>query len=235
MTGWLPASCGWPNGRCSSARPLERYGWVRSLLPARERCRRRTGLAVPDRSLGSDSSDGPGMTVPRKPSRPPRPRPPRRRSGPDRLPVEDPARQAALDALAAVRERDAYANLALPSLLRQRGINGRDAALATELCYGTCRARGLLDTVLESCMDRPLPEVDGELLDALRLGSYQLLRTRVPPHAAVGTTVDLVRAGRGSAAAGFVNAVLRRVSEQDEDGWVRTVAPAIDDDPVGYL
>ena len=175
------------------------------------------------------------MTVPRKPSRPPRPGPPRRRSGPSRPPAEDPARQTALDVLTAVRERDAYANLALPSLLRQRGINGRDAALATELCYGTCRAQGLLDAVLESCMDRPLSEVDGELLDALRLGSYQLLRTRVPPHAAVSTTVDLVRAGRGSGATGFVNAVLRRVGEHDEQGWVRALAPAFDDDPVGHL
>ncbi|MBV8994369.1 MAG: rRNA small subunit methyltransferase B [Pseudonocardiales bacterium] len=175
------------------------------------------------------------MTTPRKPSRPRRPGPPRRRSGPSRPPVEDPARQAALDVLAAVRECDAYANLALPSLLRQRRINGRDAALATELCYGACRAQGLLDAVLQSCMDRPLSEVDGELLDALRLGSYQLLRTRVPSHAAVGTTVDLVRAGRGSAATGFVNAVLRRVGEQDEQGWVRVVAPALEDDPVGHL
>ncbi len=140
-----------------------------------------------------------------------------------------------MDALAAVRERDAYANLVLPGLLRQRGIHGRDAALATELCYGTCRAQGLLDAVLQSCSDRPLSEVDGELLDALRLGSYQLLRTRVPPHAAVGTTVDLVRADRGSASAGFVNAVLRRVGQQDEEGWVQAVAPAVDDDPVGHL
>lgn len=175
------------------------------------------------------------MTVPRKPSRPPRPGPPRRRFGPSRPPAEDRARQAALDVLAAVRERDAYANLTLPSMLRQRGINGRDAALATELCYGTCRAQGLLDAVLQSCMDRPLSEVDGELLDALRLGSYQLLRTRVPPHAAVSTTVDLVRASRGSAATGFVNAVLRRVGEHDEPGWVQALAPAFDDDPVGHL
>ncbi|MBV9143616.1 MAG: RsmB/NOP family class I SAM-dependent RNA methyltransferase [Pseudonocardiales bacterium] len=175
------------------------------------------------------------MTVPHKPSRPSRSGPPPRRCGPRRPPADDPPRRAALDALAAVRERDAYANLVLPNLLRQRGINGRDAALATELCYGTCRAQGLLDAVLQSCADRPLSEVDGELLDALRLGSYQLLRTRVPSHAAVGTTVDLVRAGRGSAAAGFVNAVLRRVGEQDEDGWVQTVAPATADDPVGHL
>jgi 16S rRNA (cytosine967-C5)-methyltransferase len=175
------------------------------------------------------------VTVPRRPSRPPRPGPPRRRSGPSKPPAEDPARRAALDALAAVRGRDAYANLMLPGLLRQRGINGRDAALATELCYGTCRAQGLLDAVLQVCSDRPLSEVDGELLDALRLGSYQLLRTRVPPHAAVGTTVELVRAGRGSAAAGFVNAVLRRVGNQDEDGWMLAVAPPADEDPVGHL
>ncbi|HKR50566.1 MAG TPA: RsmB/NOP family class I SAM-dependent RNA methyltransferase [Pseudonocardiaceae bacterium] len=173
--------------------------------------------------------------MPRRPSRPSRPGPPRRRLGPRRPPVDDPPRRAALDALAAVRERDAYANLVLPGLLRQRGISGRDAALATELCYGTCRAQGLLDAVLQSCVDRSLSEVDGELLDALRLGSYQLLRTRVPAHAAVGTTVDLVRADRGSAAAGFVNAVLRRVDQHAEDDWVRTVAPDAEDDPVGHL
>ena len=149
--------------------------------------------------------------------------------------MEDPPRQAALDALAAVRARTAYANLVLPGLLRQRGINGRDAALATELCYGTCRAQGLLDAVLQACTDRALSEVDGELLDALRLGSYQLLRTRVPPHAAVDTTVDLVRATRGSAAGGFVNAVLRRVGRLDESSWVRAFAPSADDDPVGHL
>ncbi len=149
--------------------------------------------------------------------------------------MENPARRAALDALAAVRERDAYANLVLPGLLRERGISGRDAALSTELCYGTSRARGLLDAVLQTCVDRPLSEVDGELLDALRLGSYQLLRTRVPPHAAVAATVDLVRAARGSGAAGFVNAVLRRVGRHDENAWIEAVAPARDDDPVGHL
>jgi 16S rRNA (cytosine967-C5)-methyltransferase len=175
------------------------------------------------------------MTVPRRPSRPARPGPPRRRFGPRTPPVEDPARRAALDVLAAVREHDAYANLALPALLRKRGISGRDAALATELCYGTCRAQGLLDAVLTCCVDRPLAEVDGELLDALRLGSYQLLRTRVPPHAAVAATVDLVRASRGSGTAGFVNAVLRRVGRQDEDTWVQAVAPAAEEDPVGHL
>ncbi|MGH3932505.1 MAG: RsmB/NOP family class I SAM-dependent RNA methyltransferase [Pseudonocardiaceae bacterium] len=175
------------------------------------------------------------MTVPRRPARPRRPGPPARRSGPRRPPVEDPPRRAVLDALAAVRVRDAYVNLILPRLLTERGISGRDAALATELCYGTSRARGLLDAVLESCADRPLSQVDGELLDALRLGSYQLLRTRVPPHAAVAATVDLVRAGRGSGAAGFVNAVLRKVARHDEKAWIQAVAPEQQEDPVGHL
>ncbi|WP_281252472.1 transcription antitermination factor NusB, partial [Lentzea kentuckyensis] len=170
-----------------------------------------------------------------KPSRPQRPHPPRRRTGPSRPPVEDPARLAALETLRAVRQRDAYANLVLPQLLRDRRITGRDAALATELTYGAARAQGLLDAVIEACSDRPLSEVDGSALDALRLGAYQLLRTRIPSHAAVASTVDLVRAELGSGIAGFVNAVLRRVAEQDEAAWVDELAPDPDTDPVGNL
>ncbi|KOV85444.1 methyltransferase [Nocardia sp. NRRL S-836] len=142
---------------------------------------------------------------------------------------------AALETLRAVRQRDAYANLVLPQLLRDRRITGRDAALATELTYGASRAQGLLDAVIEACSDRPLSEVDGSALDALRLGTYQLLRTRIPSHAAVASTVDLVRAELGSGVAGFVNAVLRRVAEQDEQAWVDELAPDPDTDPIGNL
>ena len=176
------------------------------------------------------------MTTPRRrPSRPRTPHPPGRRGGPRRPPVEDPARQAALDTLSAVRERDAYANLVLPGLLRQRRIIGRDAALATELAYGTCRTMGLLDEVLGACSERPLSTVDGVALDALRLGAYQLLRTRIPAHAAVAATVDLVRGTDGSPVAGFVNAVLRKVSEHDEKTWVDKLAPDATADPIGNL
>src|SRR5690625_3498841 len=65
-------------------------------------------------------------------------------------PSADPARSAARDTLRSVRERDAYANLVLPALLRERKISGRDAAFATELAYGACRAQGLLDAVIEA-------------------------------------------------------------------------------------
>jgi 16S rRNA (cytosine967-C5)-methyltransferase len=154
--------------------------------------------------------------------------PPRGRQGPNRPPTGDPAREAALDTLRAVREDAAYANLVLPSLLRERRISGRDAALATELAYGACRAQGLLDAVIGACVDRPLDGLDGVVLDTLRLGAQQLLRTRIPPHAAVGAAVELVRARAGSRPTGFVNAVLRKVAEHDEAAWVERLAPSDD-------
>jgi 16S rRNA (cytosine967-C5)-methyltransferase len=168
-------------------------------------------------------------------SRPRTPHPPKPKGGPGRPPVDDPARQAALDTLREVRARDAYANLLLPQILRERRITGRDAALATELTYGACRYIGLLDQVLDACIDRSLAKVEPALLDVLRLGCYQLLRTRIPPHAAVASTVDLVRAEHGSRGSGFVNAVLRKVSERSEEEWLDTLAPDPDKDRIGYL
>ena len=152
-----------------------------------------------------------------------------------RGPRPDVARRAAYDVVAAVRTTDAYANLVLPRLLRQQRIAGRDAAFATELAYGTLRAQGTLDAILGRCVDRPVSTLDGAVLDVLRLGAYQLLRTRVAPHAAVSATVDLARSVTSAGPAKLVNAVLRRVSEHDYPGWLDLVAPAFDQDPIGAL
>ena len=160
---------------------------------------------------------------------------PPRRPSTRRPPDIDHARQAALDLLAAVRTRGAYANLTLPGLLNDRGLSGRDAALATELSYGTCRALGQLDAIIGACCDRPLADLDGPVLDALRLAVYQLLHTRVPDHAAVSVTVDLVRAGPNPGAAGFVNAVLRRVARNTLEEWIAELAPDLEQDPLGHL
>jgi 16S rRNA (cytosine967-C5)-methyltransferase len=146
----------------------------------------------------------------------------------------DPARSVALEVLLAVAERDAYANLVLPGLLAERGVAGRDAAFATELVYGALRGQGLLDAVLARCSSRPLERVDVAVLAALRLGAHQLLAMRVPPHAAVGTSVDLVRRHAASAA-GFANAVLRRVAAADREAWIAQVAPRRESDPLGHL
>jgi len=147
----------------------------------------------------------------------------------------DLPRRAAYDVLRAVDERGSYANLVLPGLLRERGIQGRDAAFATELTYGTLRAQGTLDAVLASCLDRPLQTVDPPVRDVLRLGAYQLLRTRVPSHAAVSATVELARAVLSAGPVAFVNAVLRAVSGKDEAAWLDALAPPLADDPLGAL
>lgn len=157
----------------------------------------------------------------------------RARRRPQRTPL-DPARRAAFDVLRAVTERDAYANLTLPALLRERGITGRDAAFATELAYGTCRVRGLLDAVISAAAGRPVERIDPVLLDLLRLGAYQLLRTRVDAHAAVDTTVEQAGIEFDSVRAGFVNGVLRRIAGQDEAAWVAELAPPAGTDPVGH-
>ena len=166
------------------------------------------------------------------------PRPGGGRAGDRRRPPRhskvDASRLAAFDVLTAVREQDAYTNLVLPPMLRARRISGRDAAFATELVSGTIRRQGTYDAVIAANVNRPLSKVDAAVLDALRLGAHQILAMRVPSHAAVGTTVDLVRERIGHGPSGFVNAVLRRIAAHDLSGWVRRVAPDPATDPIGF-
>ncbi|MGW2834020.1 RsmB/NOP family class I SAM-dependent RNA methyltransferase [Streptomyces sp. NPDC001286] len=170
------------------------------------------------------------------------PRGPRKPGKPYRRPKKDPVRILAFEALRAVDERDAYANLVLPPLLRKARekegpdrFDGRDAALATELVYGTLRWQGTYDAVIAACVDRPLREVDPPVLDVLSLGVHQLLGTRIPTHAAVSASVELARVVLGDGRAKFVNAVLRKVAQNDLDGWIEKVAPTYDEDPEDHL
>ncbi|WP_448321512.1 RsmB/NOP family class I SAM-dependent RNA methyltransferase, partial [Streptomyces sp. CO7] len=117
----------------------------------------------------------------------------------------------------------------------KEGFDGRDAALATELVYGTLRRQGTYDAIIADCVDRPLREVDPPVLDVLSLGAHQLLGTRIPPHAAVSATVELARVVLGDGRAKFVNAVLRKIARQDLDGWLEQVAPPYDEDPEDHL
>ncbi|OAH45067.1 methyltransferase [Dietzia cinnamea] len=136
--------------------------------------------------------------------------------------------------MAAVRERAAYANLTLPAELRRAKLDTRDAALATELTYGTLRAQGLLDRIITLASSRPVEEIDSPVLDLIRLGAYQLLFTRIGAHAAVDTSVEAARtAGLGRAGA-FVNAVLRKISARDADAWVEALRDGVTD-PVARM
>lgn len=129
----------------------------------------------------------------------------------------DRARLVAFDVLRAVADQDSYANIELSRLLRERRLSGRDAALATELVGGTLRMRGAYDAVIDQLVQGRLDE---PVRDALRLGTHQLLSMRVPTHAAVGTTVDLVKDRIGHKPSGLVNAVLRKIAARPLDEWL---------------
>ena len=148
-------------------------------------------------------------------------------------------RLVAFELLRAVEERDAYANLLMPQLLSASDLSERDRALATELGYGTLRWQGTLDAVLARACSRPIDDIDPPVRTALRLGAYQLLQTRIAVHAAVGSTVDLVRATSGERPVRFANGVLRGVSRawQQSGGDIATVAgaPSAEADAVGQL
>ena len=138
----------------------------------------------------------------------------------------DMPRQVAMEVLAAVREQDAYANLVLPGLLRQRKVRGRDAHFATELTYGTLRMLGVLDAVIGAASSRELDRISPEVLDALRLGVYQILYMRVEDHAAVDTSVRLVAAAGQPKAKGFANGVLRTITRTPREEWMSRLAPS---------
>ncbi|MGN6781666.1 MAG: RsmB/NOP family class I SAM-dependent RNA methyltransferase [Marmoricola sp.] len=129
----------------------------------------------------------------------------------------DIARRAAFDVIRAVDSSQAYANLELARVLRERRLSPRDAAFATELASGTLRMQGAYDAVLAALVDKPL---DAPVRDALRMGAHQLLSMRVPSHAAVATTVSLVRDTVGHRPTRLVNAVLRRVSTRPFEEWM---------------
>jgi 16S rRNA (cytosine967-C5)-methyltransferase len=135
----------------------------------------------------------------------------------------DPARRAAFEVLKAVRVKDAYTNLVLPHMLGKYRLTGRDAAFATELASGTIRRQGTYDAILAACTDRPLASTQAKVLDVLRLGCHQLLGMRVAAHAAISTSVDLVRSEVGPGPSGFANAVLRRVSAHDLETWLTRI------------
>jgi 16S rRNA (cytosine967-C5)-methyltransferase len=118
------------------------------------------------------------------------------------------ARQLALDALDRIERDGAYANLVLPELLGRTGLEARDRHFATELVYGTTRMRRACDYLVDRFLTRDL---DVRVRNALRLGAYQLQFLGMPPHAAVGETVEVAP----KAARGLVNAVLRRVSDAE--------------------
>jgi 16S rRNA (cytosine967-C5)-methyltransferase len=131
-----------------------------------------------------------------------------------------PARAAAFEILLRIDTTDAYASEMLHSS-RFAQLSPPDHGLLTELVMGVLRRRGALDDHIAQHSMQALSKLDTEVLTALRLGAYQLLfLDRVPTHAAVNESVELVKQARKRSAAGMVNAVLRKIDKgsHERDG-----------------
>lgn len=125
------------------------------------------------------------------------------------------ARQQAVQAILTVLEQGESLTTALPHALQN--LDFRDAAFAQMLVYGVLRWRWRLEAVLNLLLQKPLRDKDLDIQVSLLIGLFQLIDTRVPDHAAVNASVELVRSSGKTWAAGMVNAVLRNfIRRKDE-------------------
>jgi 16S rRNA (cytosine967-C5)-methyltransferase len=146
------------------------------------------------------------------------------------LSAADP-RRTAFEVLRRV-DQGAYADLTLDARLNRGGMAQRDRALATELVYGVLRQRGRLDFALSRFCQRPLTQLEADLLAILRLGAYQILcLDRVPARAAVNESVELARSLGLERLTGFLNGVLRSLAR----GSATIVWPDAEKEPLPYL
>ena len=137
-------------------------------------------------------------------------------------------RAIAFELLRRVAEDDSYANLLLPKLLSDAKVDSRDAGFIQELAFGTLRNKLLYEKVIEIASSRETRTIDSHALIVLLLGAHQILGMRVPAHAAINESVNLAKQKASQSAAGFVNAVLRRVSERSREQWIDKVLESAD-------
>jgi 16S rRNA (cytosine967-C5)-methyltransferase len=142
------------------------------------------------------------------------------------------ARALAWEILRRVEEEGAYADVLLGHALSSSGLATRDQALVTRLVYGTLAWQGYLDHVIAAFSRRPPHALDAPIRSVLRLALFQTcLLSKIPDFAAVNTAVQLAKRFHGGAAAGLVNAVLRRATAE----WQHVPLPSLQDDPIGHL
>lgn len=129
----------------------------------------------------------------------------------------DKAREAAVRVLFEVKEKGAYANVALAQELRRAGLGDVDRRFCTELVYGTVKAGDTVDWILRKYLNRPMGKLPPMVRAILRLGIYQLFYLdRVPPSAACNESVELTKKYGHAGTVKFVNAVLRTAVREPE-------------------
>ncbi|WP_188993737.1 16S rRNA (cytosine(967)-C(5))-methyltransferase RsmB [Paenibacillus nasutitermitis] len=122
------------------------------------------------------------------------------------------AREVALQTLVKVAEAGAYSNLQLNRALQDAQLSRQDAALATELVYGTISHQRTLDYRLEMLVTKGLDKLAVWVHQLLRMSAYQLLYlNRIPPHAAVNEAVQIAKHRGHAGISGMVNGVLRNM------------------------
>lgn len=144
------------------------------------------------------------------------------------------ARGVAYELLISVATQDSYANLLLPKMLNEAGLDARDAGFATELAFGTIRNQLFYEAIAARCAGRDVQEIDIDVLFLISMGAHQLLGMRVPSHAALSETVELAKKVLRPNLVGFVNGVLRRVSEKNREEWLAILLKGISD-PIRIL
>ncbi len=130
--------------------------------------------------------------------------------GKSRRPAPSGPREAALEVLRRVEEEGAYSGLALSGMLSGTSLSRQDAALATELVYGTIQRLNTIDHALSGRVKGWPQKIAPWVRCLLRLSYYQLRwLDRVPPHAAVDEAVRIAKKRGHAGIAGLVNGVLR--------------------------
>ena len=128
------------------------------------------------------------------------------------------SRRAAFQALVRVETNDAFAADVIHSDALFATMAERDRSLAQEITLGCLRWQGAIDAMLAKVARNPIGQLDQEVRIALRMACYQMrFLDRIPDRAAVSESVELVKTSRRRSAAGFVNAVLRRLPERTRD------------------
>ncbi|HBO84583.1 MAG: 16S rRNA (cytosine(967)-C(5))-methyltransferase [Deltaproteobacteria bacterium GWC2_42_11] len=144
---------------------------------------------------------------------------------------KDSARKTALKILTRVDAEDSFADILLSKTLEKSTLQQIDKSLATELVYGVLRWKLKIDWIINQFSKIKTKKMEHDVLNAIRLGVYQLLfLTKIPPSAAINESVELVMKN-GSKRGGFTNAVLRRVDAERD----AVIFPDIEIEPIKHI
>jgi len=129
----------------------------------------------------------------------------------------DKARETALMILLEVNEDGAYSNISIGEHFRKYEPDIKDKAFITELVNGTIKRKNTLDWIIGQYSDIKIKKISKYIINILRMGIYQIIYLdKIPKTAACDECVKLAKRYGHKASAGFVNAVLRKVSDNSE-------------------